>query len=135
MGQELRSNTDLVRSTYEGSPAEKTRKLLALLARHIHWTEAEGFPYAGTYTSAESIMENVFARISVDWADYRSETEQFVAEQDTVVVFGWYTGTYRATNRAMRAAFAHRWVLRDGKVVRFVQYVDSHVVRSAMLPE
>ena len=132
--QEIKSNTDLVRSTYEGSSAEKTRNLLALLAPQIDWTEAEGFPYGGTYTSAESIMENVFKRISAEWIDYRSEIEQFVAEKDTVVVFGWYIGTYRATNRAMRASFAHRWVLRDGKVVRFFQYVDSHAMRRAMLP-
>jgi ketosteroid isomerase-like protein len=32
----------------------------------------------------------------------------------------------------MRAAFAHRYTLHDGRIVRMVQYVDSHQVRRAM---
>jgi ketosteroid isomerase-like protein len=132
VGKEAKSNSDLVRSTYEGSPNEKARNLLALLARDVDWTEAAGFPYAGTYTSAEAISANVFDRIAADWIDYRSDIEQIVAEGETVVVFGWYSGTYRATSRPMRAAFAHRWLLREGRIIRFFQYVDSHMVRQAM---
>src|ERR1700761_1713370 len=115
----MKTNTDLVRSTYEGSSEDKTRNLLALLDQDIDWTEAEGFPYGGNYTSAGSILTQVFERIAADWVGYRSDVEQYVAENDTVVVFGWYSGTYRATGRAMRAAFAHRWVLREGKITRF----------------
>jgi ketosteroid isomerase-like protein len=129
----MKSNLDLVRSTYEGSAEEKGRNLLALLAKDVVWTEAEGFPYGGTYRSAEAITANVFERLGADWIDYRAEIEQFVADGETVVVFGWYSGTYRATKRSMRAAFAHRWTVHDGKIVRFFQYVDSAMVRAAMV--
>jgi ketosteroid isomerase-like protein len=44
------------------------------------------------------------------------------------------SGTCRATNRSMHAAFAHGWTLHDGKIVRFFQYVDSATVRRAMVP-
>jgi ketosteroid isomerase-like protein len=130
----MKSNTDLIRSTYEGAPEEKRRNLLALLADDIVWTEAQGFPYGGTYGSAETIVANVFDRLADEWIDYRSDIERYVADGETVVVFGWYSGTYRATNRSMHAAFAHRWTLHDGKIVRFFQYVDSATVRGAMAP-
>jgi ketosteroid isomerase-like protein len=128
----MKSNLDLVRSTYEGSPDEKRQNLLSLLSSEIVWTEAEGFPYGGTYSSAEAIVKQVFQRLAGEWLDYRSDIEQYVAEEGTVVVFGWYTGTFKATGRSMRAAFAHRWTLREGKIVRFFQYVDSAMVRQAM---
>jgi hypothetical protein len=41
----------------------------------------------------------------------------------------FYTGTFKATGGSMRAAFAHRWTLREGKIIRFFQYVDSAKLR------
>ena len=32
----------------------------------------------------------------------------------------------------MRAAFAHLYQVKDGKIVRMMQYVDSHMVRKAL---
>jgi ketosteroid isomerase-like protein len=34
----------------------------------------------------------------------------------------------------MSAAFAHVWTLRNGKAIRFRQYVDSALVQAAMQP-
>jgi ketosteroid isomerase-like protein len=129
----MKSNLDLIRSTYEGTADQKIHNLLALLSSEIEWTEAEGFPYGGTYRSADAILTQVFGRLSSEWIDYRSDIERYVADESTVVVFGWYVGTFKATQRSMRAAFAHRWTLHEGKVVRFFQYVDSTMVRSAMI--
>src|ERR1700730_15128140 len=127
----MKSNLALIRTTYERTARRKTQNLLALLSSEIEWTEAEGFPYGGTYRSADAILSQVFERLASEWIDYRSDLEQYVADESTVVVFGWYTGTFKATQRSMRA-FAHRWTLHEGKVVRFFQYVDSNMVCSAM---
>jgi ketosteroid isomerase-like protein len=125
-------NVALIRTTYEGSPDDKTRNLIALLSPDIEWTEAEGFPYGGTYRDADSILANVFRPLASEWIDYRSAIDRYVGDADTVVVFGWYTGTFKATGRSMRAAFAHRWTLREGKIVKFFQYVDSAMVNRAI---
>ena len=34
----------------------------------------------------------------------------------------------------MEADFAHAWTLRDGKAIRFRQYVDSALVQEALRP-
>ena len=47
----MSANLDLIRSTYEGSSEDNGRNLLAALAPDAEWTEAEGFPYSGTYRS------------------------------------------------------------------------------------
>jgi hypothetical protein len=47
-------NLEVIRGTYEGSPEDNGRNLLAALAPDAEWTEAEGFPYAGTYVSGRS---------------------------------------------------------------------------------
>jgi len=49
-----------------------------------------------------------------------------------VAAFGAYSGTYRATGKAMTASFAHLYRLKDGKIASMEQYVDSHQVQLAV---
>ncbi len=128
----MAANLDLIRATYEGSSEENGRNLLAALAPDAAWTEAEGFPYAGTYVGPEAILAGVFRRLGSEWTGYRAEVHTFLEDGDRVAAFGVYSGTYRATGRTMRASFAHLYVLRDGKIASMTQYVDSAMVRAAM---
>ena len=132
MGLKLQTNVELIRATYEGAPADNARHLAALFTPETSWTEAAGFPYAGTYVGPEAITQNVFKRLSSEWLDYNASAEHFVSDGADVVVLGVYSGTYRATGRFMKARFAHHWTLDDGKVVSFEQYVDSHKVWQAI---
>jgi uncharacterized protein len=128
------ANLDLVRATYEGSSEDNGRTLLATLASDAEWTEAEGFPYAGTYIGPEAILAGVFRRLATEWIGYRADVHTFLEDGDRVAAFGVYSGTYKATGRAMRAAFAHLYEVMDGKIVRMTQYVDTHMVRQALDP-
>ena len=48
--QEAMTNLEIIKSTYEGKTSEENGKNLAKhVAKNISWTEAKGFPYAGTY--------------------------------------------------------------------------------------
>jgi uncharacterized protein len=132
MGLSSNTNVELIRATYEGAPAANARHLAALFTPKTRWTEAAGFPYAGTYIGPEAIKHNVFERLSSEWLDYNAKAEHFVTDGTDVVVLGVYSGTYRKSGRYMEARFAHHWTLSDGKVVSFEQYVDSHKVRQAI---
>jgi uncharacterized protein len=125
---------DLIRATYEGSSEENGRNLRAVLDPDTAWTEAEGFPYAGTYVGPEAILAGVFARLATEWTGYRADVHSYLEDGDRVAAFGFYSGTYRATGKSMRAAFAHLYEVRDGKIVRMQQYVDTHMVRQALAP-
>lgn len=128
----MSGNLEIIRATYEGSSEENGRHLLAALAAEATWTEAAGFPYAGTYVGAEAIIANVFRRLAMEWMDYRAEVHTYLADGDRVAAFGAYSGTYKATGKAIRATFAHLYRLKDGKIVSMEQYVDSAIVRQAM---
>ena len=126
------ANLDLIRATYEGSSEENGRNLRAVLSADTAWTEAEGFPYAGTYVGPEAILAGVFARLATEWTGYRADVHTYLEDGDRVAAFGVYSGTYRATDKSMRAAFAHLYEVRGGKIVRMQQYVDSHMVQQAL---
>lgn len=128
----MASNKDIIRGTYEASSAEKGQRLRAALAPDASWTEAAGFPYAGTYVGFEAIAAGVFKRLATEWIDYRAEAHTYLEDGDHVAAFGVYSGTYRATGKAMSATFAHLYTLEDGKIIRMEQYVDSAIVQGAL---
>lgn len=126
------TNLELIRSTYEGSSEENGRKLLAVLAPDAEWTEAEGFPYAGTYVGPDAIVAGVFQRLATEWTDYRADVHTYLEDGGRVAAFGVYSGTYVRTGRSMRADFAHLYEVRGGKIVSMKQYVDTLVVQRAL---
>lgn len=127
------TNLEIVKRTYKGKTSEENGANLArYAAEYISWTEAKGFPYAGTYIGLESITKNVFARLGSEWIDYTFTPEAYVAGDDNVVAYGTYTGTNKITGKAFSARVAHIWKLKDGKIISFEQFVDSQTVNDAM---
>jgi ketosteroid isomerase-like protein len=125
----IMTNLEIVRSTYEGENSEENgRNLSAYAAENIVWTEAKGFPYGGTYTGLENIAKNVFHRLATEWDNYKFTPEGYVAEGDKVVAYGTYTGVNNQTGKSLKARVAHLWQLKDGKIIRFEQFVDSQTV-------
>ena len=127
------TNLEIIKSTYEGKTSEENGKNLAkYVDENISWTEAKGFPYAGTYIGLGNISKNVFSRLGSEWIDYKFTPEDYVTSDDKVVAFGTYTGTYKITNKSFSARVAHIWKLKDGKIISFEQFVDSQTVNNAM---
>lgn len=128
----MTTNLDVIRATYEGPSEENGKHLLAALASEATWTEAAGFPYAGTYTGPEEIFDKVFRRLATEWVGYKAEVHTYLAEGDRVAAFGMYSGTYAKTGKSMSATFAHLYRLKDGKILSMEQYVDSAMVQQAL---
>lgn len=126
------TNLEIIKSTYEGKTSEDNgRNLTKYVAENISWTEAKGFPYAGTYIGLESVTKNVFSRLGSEWIDYKFTPEDYISNNDNVVAYGTYTGTYKLTGKAFSARVAHVWKLKDGKIISFEQFVDSKTVDQA----
>ena len=123
----------IIEEHYAASARGDLDGMVAPFAPDVEWIEMAGFPYAGTYRGPTAVREGVFERLGKEWAGYQAEPEELVAVGEHVVAFGVYSGTYRATGTAMTARFVHHWTLRDGQVVRFEQFTDTHLVRQAMV--
>ncbi len=106
--------------------------VLALLDRDVEWTEAERFPYyGGTWHGPDAIVRGLFEPLGRDWSSFRVLPQSFVVEGDEAVSLGNYQGIHQRTGRAVTAPFAHHWTVRNGRIVRFVQYTDTAKVLEA----
>ena len=126
------SNLNAVQKVYDAFAKGDIPTVLGSLSADIAWTEAEGFPYGGTYHGPKAILEGVFMRLGSEWEGFAAVPDEFVDGGDTVVALGKYSGTYKRTGKSFQANFAHVWKMSDRKAIRFVQYVDTLVVQRAL---
>ncbi|MGK3948360.1 nuclear transport factor 2 family protein [Microbacterium sp. K2] len=126
------SNADIIAEHYAASDRGDLDGMLAPLADDVSWTEAAGFPYAGTYLGPDAVAAGVFQRIQDEWDDYTVAIDEVIDGGDVVVGIGTYSGTYRATGRFFAARVAHVWRLTDHRVVAFEQFTDTELVNRAL---
>jgi len=100
------SNTDTVRTTYDALARGDVPAVLGFLDPNIDWTEADGFPCAGTYHGPDAVLQNVIMKLGTEWDGFSAVPDDFVAEGDKVIALGQYSGKYKATGKSFRTHFA-----------------------------
>jgi len=123
----------VVRRQYLASAAGDLDALRATLAPDVEWTEMAGFPLAGTYRTPEGVTAAVMEKLGADWVDWTAHDDTYVVDGENVVVLARYTATHGATGKTLDARVAHTFVVRGGLIVRFEQFVDTALVRDAMV--
>ena len=118
-------NVAVIRGAYASFARGDVNGVLSILDDYIAWTEAEGFPYGGTYTGPGSVATNVFARIGADWEGFEARPTRFIAQDKYVVVLGEYHGTFRTTGRSVTTPFAHVWEFAGSRIISFRQFTDG----------
>ena len=126
------TNLDSVKAVYDAFATGDIPTVLGTFSPDIAWTEAEGFPYAGTYHGPRGVLEGVFMRLGSEWEGFAAVPDEFIDAGDIVVVLGKYSGKYKATGKSFQAHFAHVWRLSEGKATQFTQYVDTLLVDRAL---
>jgi uncharacterized protein len=106
-------NTEVVSRLYEAFAQGDVQAALGLMAPDVEWTEAEGYPYAGTYKGPEAVLNGVFVRLGTEWDGYQAVPDEFIAQNDRVVALGHYSGTYKATGKSFRAPFVHVCTVKE----------------------
>ncbi|HZO49189.1 MAG TPA: nuclear transport factor 2 family protein [Gaiellaceae bacterium] len=120
------SAVEIVRRSYEAFARGDLDGVLADMADDIEWHQAQGLPHGGLYRGLAEVRRHVFDPLDRDWwTEFAAEPHEFVDGGDQVVVLGRYRGVARGTGKRLDVPFAHVWTLRDGKAVRFRQFLDT----------
>lgn len=128
----MTGNSDTIAKLYAAFGRGDVPTVLAAFAPNIRWTEAEGFPYGGTYVGPDAVLQNVFAKLGSEWNGFAAVPRELIASAETVVALGEYRGTYKATGKSFKAPFAHVWKFGGGRIIFFMQHTDTAVVQRAL---
>lgn len=125
------NRVEIVRDLYTAFSSRDQKRLRQILHPEIEWVQMEGFPNGGSHVGAESVLNGVFTRFRSEWASWNATVDEYLDAGDAVIALGYYSGVHQRTGKAMRAPFAHLYVIRERQIVRFVQYTDTLKVAEA----
>jgi len=125
----MATNKEIVEGAYASFARGDVPAVLGAMDENMTWTEADGFPLAGTYVGPQAIVEGVFMRLVEVGDEFAAVPDQFVADGDTVVALGNYTWKHKTSGAPAKVKMAHVWTVADGKLATFQQYVDTVMVR------
>jgi ketosteroid isomerase-like protein len=128
-------NVSLLKGLYDAFGRGDVPAVLGAMSPSIKWYEAESNPYMPSgepWVGPNAIVTNLFMRLGGEWDGFAVHPRSFYAAGDTVIVEARYTGTYKATGKSMDTQACHIWDVKDGKVTRFQQYVDTAKLSTVM---
>ncbi|MGZ3183552.1 MAG: nuclear transport factor 2 family protein [Telluria sp.] len=121
------ANIELVKQCYDAFVKRDMQRLLGYMDAGIDWRlpEIEGVPFSGRRSGREQVAE--FFRMLDELQEFRTfSPAEFTAQNDKVICQGHYDWTVKATHAQASADWAHVFTIRNGKVVAFCEYSDTH---------
>ena len=125
----MATNKEIIAGAYASFATGDVPAALGVMADDIRWTEADGFPLAGTYVGPQAVLEGVFMRLGEIGDEFAVVPDQFLADGDTVVALGNYTWKQKSSGEPASVKMVHVWTVDGGKAVAFQQHVDTLRVR------
>lgn len=122
------SNVALLKNLYAAFVRGEMPTVLGAMSPDIRWYQAESNPYnpsGEAWVGPDTVLNNLFMKLGGEWDGFDVQPHAFHDAGDTVVVEARYKGIYKATGKKLDAQVCHIWDVKDGKVVRFQQYVDT----------
>jgi len=125
-------NVGLVQRAYQSIKAGDIQSLLNSLAEDVQWQlpEMKNVPFAGKWQGREGVGQ-FFSRVSEVQEVVAFEPAEYIAQGDRVVVLGRFLMHIKTTGRDVESNWAHVWTVKDAKVTRFYEYVDTAAVSRA----
>lgn len=128
-------NVTFLKNLYAAFGRGDIPTVLGSMSPDIKWHEAEGNPYGPSgepIVGPDAIVNDVFMKLVAEWEGFAVHPTSFHGAGDTVVVEGRYKGLFKATGKSMDAQACHVWDVKDGKITRFQQYVDTAKLQDVM---
>ena len=127
----IEKNVEVVKSFLAALGRRDKQGLLALSAEDIEWIiPGEDWPLAGTHRGHAG-LENLLQKAKETVETSFPEPLEFVAQGDRVMVVGVATGKIKATNRPFEDEWVFDITVRDGKVARIQEYIDTQALARA----
>jgi ketosteroid isomerase-like protein len=125
----MTTNEDIIRSFYASLSSGDAPGALGLMAPDIEWITMWHYKVDGR--GPDRVAEGLVKPLIAEWSTFSLVPTEFISEGDIVVSLGDFTGVHGTTGKRSDARYAHVWTVRDGKIARFRQYIDTLAIAEA----
>ena len=128
-------NKQLVMEGYRRFQNKNIEGVLERFSDDVEWIapELDCAPFSGCYHGKDDVRR-FFTDLDTAQEATRLEPTAFIAEGDTVVVMGNASWHVKSTGLDYDSDWVHVYNVRDGKVIRMQQFVDTAATEHAYRP-
>jgi uncharacterized protein len=124
-------NVQIVKDFFAAMGRGDKQGLLALSAEDIEWIiPGKNWPLAGTHRGHPGLAK-LLKKASEKVETSYPEPPEFVAQGDRVLVVGLATGKIKATNRVFKDDWVFDITVRNGKLKKIREYIDTQALARA----
>ena len=124
-------NVQVVKDFFAAMGSGDKEGLLALSADDIEWiVPGKDWPLAGTHRGHAGLRA-FLQKASETMETSFPEPPEYVAQGDRVLVVGFATGRIKATDKTFEDDWVFAITVRDGKVAKIREYVDTQALARA----
>jgi ketosteroid isomerase-like protein len=118
-------DVETIRGAYGAFNSGNPDGVLERLAAECEWVEpGGGNAPSGTFTSPQSVGQDVFSAVPQYFEEFTAEPENFDDQGETIVVTGRFKGKAKS-GTDLDAAFEHVYKMEDGKIKRLENNVQD----------
>ena len=121
--------TDTVRDFYDKLSSGDAPGALGLMAPDIEWITMWHYKVDGRGPGA--VAEGLFKPLMAEWTSFSLIPTEFITDGDIVASLGDFKGVHGVSGKTCDARYAHVWTVKEGKITRFRQYIDTLAVAEA----
>lgn len=127
-----KQNLKKVQGIYEFFGKGDIPSIIDLLAEDVDWDVpgTQDIPYCGHYSGREGVKE-FFEKVVSALDVHHYAPSEFFTQKDKVIVLGTERMGVKVTGRTFESDWVQIWTLRDGKVIRFRELINSVTIMKA----
>jgi ketosteroid isomerase-like protein len=127
----IEKNVQVVKDFLAAIGSGDKQRVMALVAEDVEWiVPGKDWPLAGTHRGHAGLAD-VLKKASEAIEMTYPKPPEFVAQGDRVLVVGVATGKIKATNKAFKDEWVFDITVRDGKLTRIQEYIDTQALARA----
>jgi ketosteroid isomerase-like protein len=119
-------NIALIQKTFEAFGRGDIQAILDTFSAdaEVFYPGPSIIPQAGR-RKGQAEIRTYFDAISTNQSNHNIRIDQYVAQDDNVVVIGWYSGVVNSTGRTIDVPVVFTFEVRDGRVKRHMLITDT----------
>jgi hypothetical protein len=130
----VEENVQVVKDFFAAMASSDKERLLALVAEDIEWIiPGKGWPLAGTHRGHAGLKATI-RKASEEIEMTYPKPPEFVGQGDRVLVIGVAVGKIKATNKPFEDQWVFNITVRNGKLTRIQEYIDTQALAQASEP-
>jgi ketosteroid isomerase-like protein len=125
----MRTSLEIVMEIYAKLTAGDAGGALALMSEDIEWITMMDYKVDGR--GPQKVLEGILMPAMQEWEPYTLTPHEFICDGGKVVSVGRFKGTNRKTGKHVEVDYSHIWEVKEGKVVRHRQFIDTGKIEPA----